>query len=183
LVLTAALIALAVMVPASGPQSAPPDSSSPYSLEGVRRAAARPARPSAEPGPVEQRISRYRLAIDAWQVTFSPCSQLVIVCQPAWRGGAHPTWNDEYLAMTQKDYRFPYSSAPGTKDRAMAMGSSVGFGLAFQGVVSLIHKAAVNRRQNKVKKIRSEIAAELEALERANQAARQADPAVRKPPR
>ena len=59
------------------------------------------------------------------------------------------------------------------------MGSSVGFGLAFQGVASLVHKAAVNRRQNKVKKIRAEIASELEALERAKQAA----PGVTKPPR
>ena len=179
MLLSAALISLALMVPASEPQSAPPDTSSPYSLEGVRRAAARPARPASEPGPVEQGVSKYRLAIDTWQVTYTPCSQLVVVCQPAWRGGAHPTWNDEYLAMTQRDYRFPYNSAPGNKDRAMALGSSVGFGLAFQGVASLVHKTAVNRRQNKVKKIRAEIAAELEALERANQAA----PGVTKPPR
>lgn len=183
MLLSAAFLSLAMMLPASAPQSAPPDSSAPYSLEGVRKAAARPARPSVEPGPFEQQVSRYRLAVDTWRVTYSPCSQLVIVCQPAWRGGGHPTWNDDYLAMTQQDYRFPYSSAPGTKDRVVAMGSSVGFGLAFQGIASLVHKAVVNRRQNKVKKIRSEIAAELEALERANEAARQANPDVRKPPR
>ena len=53
-----------------------------------------------------------------------PCSQLVTVCLPAWRGGAHPTWNDEYLAMAQRDYGFPYSAAPGDKDRVVAMGSS-----------------------------------------------------------
>ena len=181
--LSAALILLAVMVPASDPQSASPDGSLPYSLEGVRRAAARPARPSAEPGPAEPRVSKYRLAIDSWQMTLSPCSQLVIVCQPAWRGGANPTWNDEYLTMTHRDYGFPYGAAPGNSDRLTAVGSSVDFALAFQGVASLVHKAAVNRRQNKVKKIRSEIAAELEALERANQAARQADRDVRKPPR
>jgi hypothetical protein len=183
MLLSAALISLAVMVPASEPQSAPPDSGAPYSLDGVRRAAARPARPTSEPGPVELRISKYRLAVDTWQVTYSPCSQLVIVCQPVWRGGAHPTWNDEYLAMTQRGYGFPYSGAPGNRDRALAVGSSVGFALAFQGVASLVHKAAVNRRENKVKKIRAEIAAELEALERANQAPRQAEPDVKKPPR
>jgi hypothetical protein len=183
LVLTAALISLAILVPTSDSQAVAPDANPPYSLEGVRKAAARPARPSAEPGPVEQRISKYRLAIDAWQVTYSPCSQLVIVCQPAWRGGAHPTWNDEYLTMTQPNLGFPYGSAPGNRDRAVAMGSSVGFALAFQGVTNLVHKAVVNRRQNKVKKVRAEIAAELEALERANEAARHANPDVRKPPR
>ena len=85
--------------------------------------------------------------------------------------------------MTQPNLGFPYGAAPSNKDRVMAMSSSVGFALAFQGVTKLVHKAVGNRRQNKVKKIRSEIAAELEALERANQAAREAGPAVRKPPR
>lgn len=183
MLLSAALISLAVMVPASDPQSASPDSSMPYSVEGVRRAATRPGRPSPEPGPVEQRVSKYRLAVDSWHVSYTTCSQLVIVCQPAWRGGANPTWNDEFLAMTHPDFSFPYGSAPANRDRVAAMGSGVGFALAFQAAANLAHKVVVNRRQNKVKKIQAEIAAELAALERANQAARQAGPDVKKPPR
>lgn len=183
MLLSAALISLAIMVPSSEPQSAAPDSSRPYSLEGVRKAASRPARSSVEPGPVERRASQYRLTIDTQQATTSPCSQLVIVCQPAWQTGGAVTWHDEFQGMTNPILGSPYTVAPRNRDRAMAAASSVGFAMAFQSVANLVRKAAVNSRQNKVKKIRREIAAELEALQRANQGAREADPAVRKPPR
>ncbi len=181
--LSAALISLAILVPASDQQPAAPDASPPYSLDGVRKAASRPARPSVEPGPVERQISRYRLAVDTQQVTSRPCSQLVIVCQPLWKVGGAVTWNDEFLGMTYRNLGFPYNTAPGNKDRVMAAASSVGFALAFQGVANLVHQTVSNSRQKKVKKIQAEIAAELAALDRANQAARQSDPEVKKTPR
>ncbi len=173
MVFSAALLSLAVMLQAPDPPPQAPDTPPPYSLEGVRKAASRQDRPASEPGPVERHVSQYRLSVDTQQLTSGPCSQLVIVCQPAWRVGGAATWNDQFLAMTNPVLASPLVAPPGNGDRAVGAATSLGFALAFQGVAHLVHKAVTNKRDGKVKKIRAEIAAELAAIERANQAARE----------
>ena len=192
MVLAVALISLAVLAPQAQTQAAPPaasqakpqaegrpvptDHSKPYTVDGVRRATAAGDQPPVDYNPEEPTPRGYRVAIDSRAVNPDPCSLIVTGCQPAWRGGANPTWHDQFIAMTgPPDYTVPYS-AMSNSQTIQAVASSIVINLAIQAVVSLIHDQVVQMRadakQRKVETVRAEIRAELDELERVNAAAR-----------
>jgi hypothetical protein len=194
MVLAAALISIAVLAPqtpaAPAPQAAAQakpqadsqaasaDGSKPYSLDGVRRSTTAGDRPSIDYNSAERTMRGYGVAIDSRTIQPDPCTLLISACQPAWRGGAYPTWNDQFLAMTgPPDYAVPYSGMTNLQTLE-AMASSMAINFALQTVVSLIHDQIVQMRadakQKKIEKIRTEIRAELDELERVNAAARAA---------
>jgi len=191
MVLAAALISIAALAPQAPAQAAPqaasqakpqvepqpasPDGSKPYSIEGVRRAAAAGDRPSVDTAPVAPDRRGYRVAIDSRAVNPDPCSLVVTACQPAWRGGANPTWHDQFIAMTgPPNYMVPYSGMSNSQT-LQAVASSFAINLALQGLYSLvsgqISKASHARKQRKIEKARAEILGELAELERLNAAA------------
>jgi hypothetical protein len=192
MVLAAALISLAVLAPQAPPQAAPqaasqakrqaepqsvsPDGSKPYSVEGVKRAMTTGEQPSIDTAPVAPDRSGYRMSLEVRAAPWDPCSVVITACQPAWNGGANPTWHDQFIAMTGPPaYTVPYSGmSNGQKLQGVA--SSIVFGLVSQAVVWLIHDEVVKvrseRKQQKIEKIRAGIRSELDELERANAAAR-----------
>ena len=175
MVLAVALISLVALSTQPEPQAARSDDSLPYTLSGVRRTSNVNARPSAESATIVQIRPGQRLAVES---QFLPCTgcDLMVTSGPSWASTAPPTWHDQFLAMTYPDQATPFNSMAGNRDRAMAVATSVGFALAFQGITKLVQKIAGNVRQNKVDKVRSEIDAELAVLEQLNRAARKADP-------
>jgi len=173
MVLAAALISFAIIVPPAEPQSAASDSSAPYSLEGVRQASAGHNGPTIDPASVERRGSGYRLAVESPRVTTDPCARTITACQMTWATTALPTWNDQFLGMTGPPAGMGFNSMATNGDRIVGAATSVGFALAVQGVLKLVNRAVVNSRQSKVSKVRSEIEAELTELERLNKEARQ----------
>jgi hypothetical protein len=196
MVLAAALISLAVLAPQAAPvaapqsasqakpqterQPAPADDSKPYTIEGVRRAAAAGYQPSIDAAPVVPDRRGYRVVIDSRAISPDPCSSLITACQPAWGGGANPTWHDQFIAMTgPPNYMVPYSGMSNV-ETLEAVASSAAINLALQAVFSLIHDQIVSmnhdRKQKKVEKVRTEIRAELDELERVNAAARGSGP-------
>jgi hypothetical protein len=181
MVLAAALISLAVLVPPAEPQSAAPppppqstapdDTSKPYTVEGVRRAAGAKTQPPIDTSAVERDPRGYRMAI---ATTSSPCSFVSNSCGSPWAAPSYPTWHDQFVAMTgPQNYMVPYS-AMSNGETLQAVASSFAINLAFQAVFSLIHhqvvKSSYNRKQKKVEIVRSEIRGELEELERLNAA-------------
>jgi hypothetical protein len=183
MVFTAALVSLVVMLPMDDPQSATSSTVPPYSVAGVRRAAGGGTYPSIDSTSTEPRGSGLRLAVESQTVDTDPCARVITSCRPTWTLLAAPTWHDEFMTMTGPSLGSPLNSMAGNKDRLMAVASSAGFALAFQGVARLVQKIAVGARQNRVNKVRREIEAELAELEQLNQAARRGDPAVKKSPR
>jgi len=187
MVLAAALISLAVIVPPADPQSAAPpspppqsavigDAAKPYSVEGVRKASAAGTRPSVDTTLVERDHRGYRMALESRAVTPNPCSLAAAGCGPTWQVPSNPTWHDQFLTMTgPQNYSVPYSGMSNS-EKAMAVATSIGIGLALQAVTSLIQgkivKISADRKQKKVEKVRAEIRTELEELERLNAAAR-----------
>ncbi len=196
MVLAAALISLAVLVPGTDPQSAAPkppsppqsttpapppprstssdDTSKPYTVEGVRSAYDANAQPRIDVAPVVPTRQGYRVALDSRLVDPDPCSLAITACQPAWRGGANPTWHDQFVAMTgPQNYMVPYTGMNNVQT-LQAVASGVAINLAFQAFVSLVHdqivKSNYNRKQKKVERIREEIRFELRELERLNAA-------------
>jgi hypothetical protein len=182
MVVAAVLMSLAVVTSPSEPQSASSDNSQPYSLSGVRRASMVDARPSVDATPIDRRGSGYRLAVDSRSVASNPCPRLVTPCQPSWTVPAFPSWNQEFVAMTGPAPGMGLNAMATNKDRVMAAATNIGFALAFQGVVKLVQKVARNAGQKKVTKIRREIEAELEELERNHHAAHEVDPAIKRSP-
>lgn len=157
-------------------QAAPADDSKPYTVGGVRRAMAGGFQPSTDYSSSTDARRGYRVAIDSRAVNPDPCSLLITACQPAWGGGANPTWHDQFIAMTGPPaYMVPYSGMSNGQT-LQAVASSIAINLALQAVVSLIHdqvvKTRYEKKQQKVEKARAEIRAELEELERLNAAAR-----------
>ncbi len=196
MVLAAALISLAVLAPQAPAQAAPqaasqvkvqtetqpasPEGSKPYTVEGVRRATAAGDQPAIDYTPAEPVRRGYRMAIDSRTVSPDPCTLVITGCQPAWRGGANPTWHDQFIAMTGPPaYMVPYS-AMNNSQTLQAAASSIAINLAIQAVVSLVHDQIVKTRyetkQKKLQKVRAEISAELDELERVNAAARGSGP-------
>jgi hypothetical protein len=181
MVLAAALISLAVLVPPAEPQSAAPppppqstapdDTSKPYTVEGVRRASGAKTQPPIDTSVVERDPRGYRMAI---ATTSSPCGFVSNHCGSPWAALAYPTWHDQFVAMAgPQNYMVPYTGMS-NGERVQAVASSIGFGLAIQAIASLIHdqvvKSSYNRKLKKVEKIRGEIRGELEELERLNAA-------------
>jgi hypothetical protein len=196
MVLAAALISLAVLAPQAPAQAAPQaasqakqqaerqpapkDDSKPYTVEGVKRATAAGDQPVIDYTPAEPVRRGYRMAIDSRTVSPDPCTLIITGCQPAWRGGANPTWHDQFIAMTGPPaYTVPYS-AMSNSQTLQAAASSIVINLAIQAVVSLIHDQVVRtkyeRKQQKVERVRAEIRTELDELERVNAAARGSGP-------
>jgi hypothetical protein len=196
MVLAAALISLAVLAPQAsaqaapqaatqakpqaGRQPAPKDDSKPYTVEGVRRATAAGDQPSIDYNAAEPAPRGYRVVIDSRAISPDPCSLVITACQPAWRGGANPTWHDQFIAMTGPPaYTVPYSGMSNA-ETLQAVASSAAINLALQAVVSLIYDQIVSmnhdRKQKKVEKVRAEIRTELDELERVNAAARGSAP-------
>jgi hypothetical protein len=194
MVLAAALISLAVLAPQAvaqaapqaaplakaqtEPQPAPGDTSKPYSLDSVRRATTAGDQPSIDYNSAERTLRGYGVTIDSRAINPDPCSLLITACQPAWRGGANPTWNEQFLAMTgPPDYNMPYSGMSNLQTLE-AVASSIAINFALQAVVSLIHDQIVQIRadakQKKIEKIRAGIRSELDELERVNATARAA---------
>jgi hypothetical protein len=188
MVLAAALISLAVLapqVPAQAPpraasqatpqterQPAAADDSKPYTVDGVKRAMTDGDQPAIGNSWAEPTRRGYGVAIDSRAVRPDPCSLIITACQPAYRGGANPTWHDQFIAMTgPPDYTVPYSGMSNSQT-LQAVASSIVINLAIQAVVSLIHDQVVqvraNAKQRKVEEVRAEIRAELDELERAN---------------
>ncbi len=184
MVLAAALISLAVLAAPADPQSAAPkpsppqstapdDTSKPYTVEGVRSAYDANAQPRIDLVPVAPDRQGSRLAVE-WRASYDPCNLVVTGCQPAWRGGANPTWHDQFVDMVgPQSYMVPYTGMS-NGEKLQAVASSVAIGLALDAVVSLIHdqivKSTYDRKQRKVEKIREEIRGELKELERLNAA-------------
>jgi hypothetical protein len=183
MVLAAALISLAVLVPPAEPQSAAPppppqsaapdDTSKPYTVEGVRRASGAKTQPPIDTSAVERDRRGYRMAI---ATTSSPCGFVSNYCGSPWAAPSYPTWHDQFVAMAgPQSYLVPYTGMNNVQT-LQAVASSIGFGLAIQAIASLVHdqvvKSSYNRKQKKVEKVRAEIRAELVELERLNAAAR-----------
>jgi hypothetical protein len=184
MVLAAALISLAVLVPPAEPQAAAPpplppqstapgDTSKPYTVEGVRRASGAKIQPPIDTGAVERDPRGYRMAI---ATTSSPCGFVSNYCGSPFAAPAYPTWHDQFVVMAgPQNYMVPYTGMS-NGERVQAVASSIGITLALQAVVSLIHdqvvKSSHNRKLKKVEKIRGEIRGELEELERLNAAPR-----------
>jgi hypothetical protein len=185
MVLAAALISLAALVPPADPQSAAPkpplpqstasdDTSKPYSVEGVRSAYDANARPRIDLAPTAPNRQGSGISIVWSAASDDPCSLVVTGCQPAWRGGVNPTWHDQFVGMVgPQNYMVPYSGMNNVQT-LQAVASSIAINLALQAVVSLIYDQVVksndNRKQKKVEKIRAEIRGELAELERLNAA-------------
>jgi hypothetical protein len=198
MVLAAALISLAVLAPQAATQAAPQaatqakppadrqpasaDDSKPYSVEGARRATAAGDQPSIGTAPVVPDRRGYRMSLEVRAAPWDPCSLVVTGCQPAWSGVANPTWHDQFIAMTGPPaYMVPYS-AMSNSQTLQAAASSIVISLAIQAVVSLVHDQIVKTRyetkQKKLQKVRAEISAELDELERVNAAARGSVPTL-----
>jgi hypothetical protein len=196
MVLAAALISLAALAPQAAapaaPQPAPQskaqtesqpaaaDGSQPYTVEGVKRAMATARQPSVDYNAADGAGRGYRVVIDSRAISPDPCSQLITTCQPAWGGGANPTWHDQFLAMTGPPaYTVPYSGMNNVQTLE-AVASSAAINLALQELISLIYDQVVHirhdARQKKIEKVRAEIRAELDELERVNAAARGSGP-------
>ena len=160
MVLAAALISLAVLAPPAPSQAAPQaasqakpqaerqpaptDDSKPYTVDGVRRAIDRrgPALDRRQP------LASPTGAATGWRsdsraINPDPCSLVVTACQPAWRGGANPTWHDQFIAMTgPQNYLVPYTGMNNSQ-RLQAVASSIVINLALQAVVSVIRDQIV----------------------------------------
>ena len=142
MVLAAALISLAVLAPQAPSQAArqaatqakpqaerqtaPTDDPKPYTVEGVRRAIAAGDQPAIDNSRAEPARRGYRVAIDSRAINPDPCSLVVTACQPAWGGGANPTWHDQFMAMTgphglpgplHRDEQLPDASGGGLEYR------------------------------------------------------------------
>lgn len=184
MVLAAALISLAVLSAPADPQSAAPkppppqstapdDTPKPYTIEGVRSAYDANSQARIDTAPVVPGRQGSRLAVE-WHASDDACNLLITGCQPAWRGGANPTWHDQFVDMVgPQNYMVPYTGMS-NGETLQAMASSIAIGLALEAVVSLIHdqivKDTYDRKQRKVEKIREEIRGELRELERLNAA-------------
>ena len=182
MVLAAALISLAVLVPPAEPQSAAPpppppqstapdDTSKPYTVEGVRRASGAKTQPPIDASAVERDPRGYRMAV---AMTSSPCGFVSNYCGSPWAAPAYPTWHDQFVAIAgPQNYMVPYTGMS-NGETLQAVASSIGFGLAIQAIASLIHdqvvKSSHNRKLKKVETVRAEIRAELTELERLNAA-------------
>jgi hypothetical protein len=192
MVLAAALISFAVLFPQAAAQAAPQaasqakpqaerqpasaDDSKPYTVEGVRRATAAGDRPSIDAAAVVPDRRGYRVVIDSRAINPDRCSLVITACQPAWGGGANPTWHEQFIAMTGPSaYSVPYSGMSNSQ-KLQAVASSAAINLALQTVVSLIYDQVVRtryeRKQQKIENIRAGIRSELDELERVNAAAR-----------
>jgi hypothetical protein len=194
MVLAAVLISIAVLVPLAEPQSAasqqppspqsaaPDTSSSPYSVDGVRRAYGLGTQPSIDIATVERDRRGYRMAIESSTATWSPCVFVSNYCWSPWPAPEYPTWHDQMLAMAgPQNYSMPYTPMSNA-ERLQAVASNIGFGLVIQAIASAVHdqivKSSYDRKLKKVNKTRDEIQGELDELERVNAAARQSDSAV-----
>jgi hypothetical protein len=175
MILAAALISLATLPTSAERQPAQSDASRPYTLSGVRRASNVDAQPAADSVHVSQRGPGFRLAVETKTAACSTCD-LVVTSGPSWATPTPPTWHDQFLGMSYPVQATPSNSMAGNRDRVTAVATSIGFALAFQGVARLVQKIAGNVHQERQRKTRSEIDAELAALERLNRASRQADP-------
>lgn len=196
MVLAAALISLAVLSPQAAAQAAPQaasqakpqaerqtapaDDSKPYTVDGVRRAAAAGDQPPIDAAPVVPDRRGYRIALEVGAAPWDPCKLLDTGSWPTWCGGANSTWHEQFIAMTGPSaYMVPYS-AMSNSQTVQAVASNFAISLAFQAVVSLIHHQVVRtkyeRKQQKIESIRAGIRSELEELERVNAAARGSGP-------
>jgi len=192
MVLAAALISLAVLAPQAPAQAAPQpasqakpqaegqpaptDGSKPYTVEGVRRASTGGVQPEIGNSWAEPARRGYGIAIDSRAVGPDPCSLIITSCRPAYRGGANPTWHDQFVALVgPQDFMVPYTAMTNSQT-LQAVASSAVFALAFRVIASVIHdevvKSRYNRKQRKIENVRAEIRAELDELERLNAAAR-----------
>jgi hypothetical protein len=189
MVLAAAMISLAVLAPQAGPQPAPPDNGKPYSVEGVRKAAAPGPTPTIDTSSIERDERGYRMGIEYSAAISDPCGWIVTPfrpswCGPVWTGVTYPTWHDQFVAMTGPDnYSVPFSPMSNGQ-RLQAVASNVAFGLAIGAITSLIHDQIVRtsyaKKQKKVQKVRDQIELELQELARLNETPPQADPVIKK---
>jgi hypothetical protein len=192
MLLAAALISVAVAEP-QAPVPAPPlaasstttaSDSRPYTIQGVRAAAA--GRPVIDYNVHDRDGQGSRVAITGCSAGSNWPSQVVSAWREGWSGGATPTWHEQFLAMVgPQGYGGPYHGST-NGERLLTVSSSVAIGLALAGITSLvdhaiaspIHRKMVkykaDRKQKKIDRIRAEIRAELDELERVNAAARAA---------
>jgi len=176
MVLAAALISFAVLATQAEPQAAAPDTSKPYSVEGVRKALAGETPSSVDLSSVERDRRGYRMAVEYGSTASDPCGLVVTACRPSWSRAAYPTWHDQFVEMTgPQDYAVHFTPMSNVQ-RLEAVATNIGFGLAIAAITSAIHdqvvKTSHSRKQKKVEKIRQEIHGELDELERLNAAPR-----------
>lgn len=194
MVLAAALISLAVaapqaVVPAAPqsdpqaqaePQGAPVDGSRPYTVDGVRRAAAAEiqVQPRVDTVKVERARPGYHVDLESSFDGLPACKALVVPasCAHPWLLPSNPTWHQQFLLMAgPQGYTVPYTGM-NNGETLQAAASSIAFAYTFQAIYSLISrqvaKTSADRARKKIEKVRAEIRGELEDLERANAAAR-----------
>jgi hypothetical protein len=175
MVITAALISLAVMATPAEPQTPPPDQVPAYTLSGVRRAAARtePKPEEAEPSstavpskPLTGSAERQRLTVETR--TPQPASMPIpddrfVTSSLAPMGSG---WHQEFLDMTAPVYGSSPFDNMGNRERVTAVATSTAFGLAIDGVGRLVKHLRKAYREQKVNKVRREIDAETAEVER-----------------
>ncbi len=178
MVVTAALVSLALAAGTAEAQPAPVDQAPPYTLSGVREAAreaaaraaapAEQAPPSTPPptGPLARSAKQQPLKVETWSpsppITL-PSDDRLVTPSLAPHG---PAWHQQFIAMTEPVYASSQYELLNNNERAVAVASSMGFALAVDGVSRLVQHLRGSYHDRQVRKIRREIDAETEALER-----------------
>ena len=184
MVLTVALISLAVLAAPAEPQSAPPDQPPAYTLSGVRRASVPAPAPSTEPVPSAPLPSK--------PLTHSAGQRLNVESPPrgtpvplphddrfvtASLGPLGPGWHQEFIGMTMpQEGSTPFGLMTTNGDRAVGMATSMAFALAIQEAVGLVGKLVGSYHEWKVSKLRKEIDAERLVMEQLYQASQNSGP-------
>ena len=200
-IIVALIALLGVAAPCAAQPQTPPDQRPPFTLDGVRRAAAaaeKPAEDTAEPEPEDvsrrpkpltRSAARQQFDIRSWMPTSTvklPHDDRFVTTSLAPMGSA---WHQQFLGMTQAEYGSSPFDMMGNAERVQAVASSMAFGAAIDGLGRLIQYARKSHRQGQVQKVRREIDEETAIVERLYQESQatmkdgSAQPALRKAPR
>jgi hypothetical protein len=172
------LLSLALVATRSEAQSTAPDQKPPYSLAGVRRAAADAETPGPDAAadepqparPLTRSAARQKIDVATWSPEPTlrlPQSDRLVTTSLAPAGTA---WHQDFLAMTQRDYGASPFDMMGNAERAQAVATSAAFAVAIEGVSRLVQHFRTSYREGKVARVRREIDEETVLVEQRYQA-------------
>ena len=197
---TVALVGfLCAAVPSAAQPPQPAGQAPPFTLDGVRRAAAAAEKPPEAPAetepqdaprpsrPLSRAAAKQQFDIQSWMPGSSvrlPHDDRLVTTSLAPAGSA---WHQEFLAMTQLEYGASPFDMMGNAERVQAVATSMAFAAAIDGLGRLVHHVRKSYREGKIQKIRREIDEETAIVERLYKEKKAAEAAegtpVRKTPR
>jgi hypothetical protein len=166
----ALIVSLASVDPQAEPQ--PKQEPPPYTVEGVRRAAASADRPAGDAAADEQEPPRrlvrpgprQQIDIAAWAPAPTPQlprSDRLFTTSLAPTG---PAWHQEFLGITRPSLYDPFGYMT-NGERVEAVASNVAFGMAVDGVARLVKAIVRDQRRRSRERLRRDIDVEIALVE------------------